>query len=163
MWVDINSSTELQISKASKTFFSQPLFKIKKKIPPRQMYKCGCKTTETWTKANKSTHPLLDGLDLEVQTDETEDETFQILDQVVEHTEALRVPARQIVFISKTHFQHWPSGCLGYSLTLTGWHQSGNRSWKLWKKCARLRWQSPVPVEISQKHTGPSYTSGFSC
>lgn len=127
------------------------------------MYKCGCKTTETWTKANKNTHPRLDGLDLEVQTDETEDETFQILDQVVEHTEALRVPAGEIVFISKSHFPHWPSCCLEYSLTLTGWHQSGNQSWKLWKKCVRLRWQSPVPVEISQKHRGPSYTSEFSC
>lgn len=65
------------------------------------MYKCGCETTETLTKANKNTHPHLDGLDLEVQTDETEDETFQILDQVVEHTEALGVPARQLCLFQK--------------------------------------------------------------
>lgn len=34
----------------------------------------------------------LDWLDLEVQTNETEDETFQILHQVVEDTQAFRVP-----------------------------------------------------------------------
>lgn len=36
---------------------------------------------------------ILDGLDLEVQADKTEDETFQVLHQVVEHAEAFRVPA----------------------------------------------------------------------
>lgn len=34
----------------------------------------------------------LDWLDLEVQTNETEDKTFQILHQVVEDTQAFRVP-----------------------------------------------------------------------
>lgn len=36
-------------------------------------------------------------------------------------------------------------------LTLTGWRQSRSQFWKLWKKCARLQWQSPVPVKNRAK------------
>lgn len=84
------------------------------------MYKCGCKTTETLTKAHKNTHPHLDGLDLEVQTDETEDETFQILDQVVEHTEAFRVPAKQLCLFQKHISSVDLPGVWSIQLTLTG-------------------------------------------
>lgn len=34
----------------------------------------------------------LDGLDFEVEADETEYEAFEVLDQVVEDSESLRIP-----------------------------------------------------------------------
>lgn len=40
----------------------------------------------------KTEEDPLDWLDLEMQTNETEDETFQILHQVVEDAQAFRVP-----------------------------------------------------------------------
>lgn len=77
-----------------------------KKDPLMQMYKCGW-TTKTLAKSNKNTRLHLDGLDLEVQTDETEDETLQVLDQVVEDSEALRVPVGYWCLCH--HFKSWMS------------------------------------------------------
>lgn len=60
------------------------------------MYKCCSTTGNTLTKAIQMNKiHILDRLDLEVQTNETEDETFQILNQVVEHTKTFRVPDRK--------------------------------------------------------------------
>lgn len=79
---------------SKQTMLSTFIQNLKKKDPLMQMYKCGWTTkTKQIKERKKNTMQHLDGLDLEVQTNETEDETLQVLDQVVEDTEALWVPA----------------------------------------------------------------------
>lgn len=59
------------------------------------MHKCS-RTTKRSTKVTKTfSGHVLDRLDLEVQANQTEDETFQVLHQVVEHTKTFRIPDRQ--------------------------------------------------------------------
>lgn len=56
------------------------------------MYKSG-RSTKTSVNVTKVFQlDILDGLDLEVEPNQTEDETFQILDQVVKHPESFRIP-----------------------------------------------------------------------
>lgn len=56
------------------------------------MYKSG-RSTKTSVNVTKIFRlDILDGLDLEVEPNQAEDETFQILDQVVKHTESFRIP-----------------------------------------------------------------------
>lgn len=89
------------------------------------MYKCGW-TTKTLGKSNKNARPHLDGLDLEVQTNETEDETLQVLDQVVEDTEALGVPAGD--WALRHHIQYGMSALVWnyYLLWLVDINQGAN-------------------------------------
>lgn len=60
----------------------------------------------------------LDWLDLEVQTNETEDKTFQILHQVVEDTQAFRVPEEDKRMVSGVY--PWSLLQLKSTLTWTG-------------------------------------------
>lgn len=39
---------------------------------------------------------ILDGLDLEMQADQTEDETLEVLDQVIEDSETFRIPEKAL-------------------------------------------------------------------
>lgn len=46
---------------------------------------------------------ILDGLDLEMQADQTEDETLEVLDQVIEDSETFRIPERHRGQIGQEH------------------------------------------------------------